>query len=48
MAWWIITQIPLPPPFPIIVRVVFAVIVLIVLVELLLPYATPGVHIGVR
>ena len=31
VAWWIITQIPLPPPMNIVVRVVFGLIVLVAL-----------------
>ena len=37
VAWWILTLIPLPPPFAMIVRVVFALILLLVLIEWLLP-----------
>lgn len=31
IAWWIINQIPLPPPLNIVVRVVFGLIVLVCL-----------------
>jgi len=36
VVWWILTMIPIPPPFVWIVRVIFAVIFLIVLLDLLL------------
>lgn len=35
VAWWILTLIPLPPPFDLIVKVVFVLIALIVLIDLL-------------
>jgi len=35
VIWWIISQIPVPPPFVWIVRVIFAIIFLIALVGLL-------------
>lgn len=34
VAWWIISLIPLPDPFPMILRVCFAVILLITLIQL--------------
>ena len=42
VVWWIISQLPLPAPFAMIVRVVFALILLIWLISMLLPYS--GVH----
>lgn len=36
IVWWIISMIPIPPPFVWLVRVIFAVIFLICLLELLL------------
>lgn len=36
VAYWIITLIPLPPPFALVAQVVLALILLIVLVEFLL------------
>jgi hypothetical protein len=36
VAWWIITLLPLPAPFPLIVRVVFVLIALIVVIDVLL------------
>jgi len=42
LLWWIITMIPLPPPFAQVARVVFAVIFVIWLLYLLVPFATFG------
>ena len=39
LLWWIFTQIPLPPPFAQIVRVVIVVIFCIWLLYLLIPLA---------
>ena len=39
LIWWIITLIPLPPPFGQVVRVVFVVICVIILICLILPLA---------
>lgn len=36
VVWWIITLLPLPAPFPLIIQVVFVLIALIVVVDLLL------------
>lgn len=36
IIWWAISQIPLPAPFSWVVRVVFALIVAIILIDLLL------------
>lgn len=44
IIWWGISQIPMPPPFSWVVRVIFALIVILVLVEYLLPLA--NVHLG--
>lgn len=35
VIWWILSMIPVPPPFVWIVRVIFAVIFLICLIEVL-------------
>lgn len=35
VVWWILTMIPVPPPFVWIVRVIFAVIFLICMIQLL-------------
>ncbi len=35
VIWWILTMIPVPPPFVWIVRVIFAIIFLICLISLL-------------
>jgi hypothetical protein len=42
VIWWILTMIPLPPPFMQIARVVCAVIFLIWLIYLLIPLAGGG------
>lgn len=36
VAWWVISVIPLPPPFALIAQVVFVIIALIIVIELLL------------
>lgn len=36
VAWWIITLIPLPPPFGLVAQVVLALILLIILIDFLL------------
>jgi hypothetical protein len=36
VAWWVITLLPLPAPFPTIIQVVFVLIALIVVIDLLL------------
>lgn len=36
VIWWILSMIPIPPPFVWIVRVIFAIIFLIALIELLM------------
>ena len=36
VAWWIITLIPLPPPFGLVAQVVLALILLIILINFLL------------
>lgn len=36
LVWWVIGLIPLPDPFGLIVRVVFAVICVIILIDMLL------------
>ena len=38
VIWWVLTLIPLPPPFRMVAQVVIAVIALIYLITLLLPY----------
>lgn len=35
VAWWILSLIPLPPPFGMVVQVVFVIICLIVVISLL-------------
>jgi hypothetical protein len=42
LLWWVISLLPLAPPFGQIVRVVFAVICVIWLLYMLVPYATFG------
>jgi hypothetical protein len=34
-VWWAITQIPLPPPFAVVARVVFALVCVILLIGIL-------------
>lgn len=46
VVWWAITQIPLPPPFAVVVRVIFALIVVLVLVDLLLGGSLGTLHLG--
>ena len=43
LIWWVISLIPVPAPFNLVIRVVFGSIVVIVLIDLLLPLAgSPG------
>lgn len=42
LLYWLVTLIPLPHPFPLIVQVVFILIVVLYLVRVFLP----GIHIG--
>ena len=42
VAWWIISLIPLPSPFHLIIQVVFVIIALIVVVDLLLGISGGG------
>jgi len=42
LIWWILTLIPLPPPFAQVARMIVAVIFLIIVIYELLPLA--GVH----
>lgn len=35
IIWWAISQIPVPPPFAWVIRVVFALIVIIMLIQIL-------------
>jgi hypothetical protein len=46
VIWWILSMIPVPPPFVWIVRVIFAIIFLICLVELLMGGISFGSHWG--
>lgn len=47
VVWWGISQIPLPAPFAVAVKVILALIVVLVLLEYLLPLAgDTGVHCG--
>ena len=36
VAWWIVTLLPLPPPFGLVAQVVLALILLIILINFLL------------
>lgn len=38
IIWWGITQVPVPAPFSWVIRVVFAIVVVVVLLNLLSPY----------
>lgn len=42
VAWWVISLIPLPPPFHMILQVVFVLIALIVVIDLLLGISGSG------
>ena len=46
LIWWVITLIPLPPPFAQVARVVIAVIFCIWIIYLLLPLAGMGAGFG--
>ncbi len=46
IVWWAISQVPLPPPIAIAVRVIFALIVAIIAIEVLLPLAGGGSGCG--
>lgn len=48
LIWYVITLIPLPPPFHVVARVVFAVICVLILIQLLLGVtgAGPGLYWG--
>jgi hypothetical protein len=37
ILWWAISQIPMPPPFPIVARVIFALVCVLILIAYLLP-----------
>jgi hypothetical protein len=37
VLWWAITQIPMPPPYATVVRVLFVLIIVLVLLSILLP-----------
>lgn len=43
IIWWAISQIPVPAPFSWVIRVVFALIVVIILISLLAPEITGGI-----
>lgn len=45
VAWWVITLLPLPHPFPIIIQVVFVIIALIVVIDLLRGVTGDGGHV---
>lgn len=47
IIWWAISQIPAPAPFSWVIRVVFALIVAIVLINLLTG-GLPGLSLGAR
>jgi hypothetical protein len=42
LIWWVLSMIPLPPPFDMVVRVVLGIIAILILVHLLLPYTNGG------
>ena len=42
IIWWAISQIPMPPPIQIVVRVIFALVVALIAISWLLPLASPG------
>jgi hypothetical protein len=42
VCWWVLTLIPLPPPFHLILQVVFVIIALIVVIDLLLGISGGG------
>ncbi len=44
VCWWGLSQVPLPAPFDVVVRVIFALIIVLVLLHFLLPLA--GIHAG--
>lgn len=41
IAYWAISQIPMPPPFSVAARVILAIICLIVILQLIVPLAGP-------
>ncbi len=43
LIWYVITLIPMPPPWLNVVRIVFAIITVIILISLILPLAGVGV-----
>lgn len=42
LAYWALSQVPLPAPFAVAARVILAIIVIIVLIQLVLPLAGTG------
>jgi hypothetical protein len=40
LIWWVVTLIPLPPPFANIVRAVIAIILVIWMISLLIPFSS--------
>jgi hypothetical protein len=48
LIWWIVSVLPLPPPFAQIARVVVVVIFCLVLIGMLLPYTGGFGHVFVR
>ena len=47
LIWWVISLIPIPDPFGMVIRVVFGIIAVIIIIDLLLPRAGGG-GLGVR
>lgn len=46
IVWWAIRDIPAPEPIKVVIRVVFALVVALIAIELILPLA--GTSLGVR
>ncbi len=42
IIWWAISQIPMPPPIAVVVKVIFALIVALIAIRYLLPLADGG------
>lgn len=43
LAYWVLSQIPLPPPFAVAARVILGIIAILVILTVLLPLADTGV-----
>lgn len=49
LAYWAISQVPMPPPFAVAARVILAIIAILILLQLILPLVgTPMVSCGNR